>query len=704
VLWTAAISGLSALWLGLGAVGVGGVIAAHLHARSAGRAVWLPTARFLVESVSERKWPRRLKEFLLLLIRCACVVLLAMMFDRPSVPAEWLPAWLVPTLPEAREDVRERAGSAMVIVLDVSDSMGVLEQGRTRLERGKDAAGRLIQRAESEGRPVGIVVAGHTARPLSLRVTDQYRALREELGALEPTRERSDLDAALGVAEQLVGAGDGGGTSEIVVITDGQASAWSGGRGTASGSGNAPRIGGGSSLSIVNTAREGLAVGLRPLAVATDRQRIDAGDEIRAIGLVRNTAEQTIEGAAVWTVTRYGEEVLRTRERLSVSPGQQSEVGVVLELREPGVHAIGLSIEGFEETTTHALVVVQPEARIGVVSVDGPVRRAAMAAADPFGRGRALAIDPRSEDAPDRVRGVDVLVIVGAGLVPDRLLDAIAGRVLADGAGLLHFVDSPDAVASGRALGERLPTLYPVDLEGQYATRGDANPGYASEVPIDDPPRPLPEDSLTVGWFNLEVRRHAPGTVGDGGEVVIGLEDGQPLLVAAARTSPVVLTMLTGIDRESSDLALAPELPILIDALVRATRAGVGGSSPEVRSAVGDVGDRVRSVGVREIGPIAGPTDGPGVLVLEEEGRGVFVAAFGVNPLEFDPEVADLEAIIEARSAGRPGERVLTSDDLISGRMQDVEIWPLLLAGAVLLLCIEAMVLLVGIGRRGVAS
>ncbi|MFU8829134.1 MAG: hypothetical protein ACNA8P_06835, partial [Phycisphaerales bacterium] len=89
---------------------------------------------------------------------------------------------------------------------------------------------------------------------------------------------------------------------------------------------------------------------------------------------------------------------------------------------------------------------------------------------------------------------------------------------------------------------------------------------------------------------------------------------------------------------------------------------------------------------------------------LEEEGRGVFVAAFGVNPLEFDPEVADLEAVIEARSAGRPGERVLTSDDLISGRMQDVEIWPLLLAGAVLLLCIEAMVLLVGIGRRGVAS
>ena len=82
-----AITGISAGWVALGVLGVGAVVIAHLHARVAGRAVWFPAARFLVPSASERKWPRRLRELLLLLTRCACIYLLAMVFDRPSLPS-----------------------------------------------------------------------------------------------------------------------------------------------------------------------------------------------------------------------------------------------------------------------------------------------------------------------------------------------------------------------------------------------------------------------------------------------------------------------------------------------------------------------------------------------------------------------------------------------------------------------------------------
>ena len=197
------------------------------------------------------------------------------------------------------------------------------------------------------------------------------------------------------------------------------------------------------------------------------------------------------------------------------------------------------------------------------------------------------------------------------------------------------------------------------------------------------------------------MRRHAPATAADEESVAIALEDGSPLLVVARRTSPVVAAVLTGIDAESSDLWREPELPILIDAMLRATQASSGGSDPDIRNAVGDIGDRVRSVGLRSTGPIVGPVREPGVYAATEEQASdeVFVAAMSVNPAEYDPATADLEQIVASRRIGATSNAVVSSDDLIARRMQQVEIWPLLLAGAVLLLVIECGLLVMGRAR-----
>lgn len=686
-----AITGISAGWVALGVLGVGAVVIAHLHARVAGRAVWFPAARFLVPSASERKWPRRLRELLLLLTRCACIYLLAMVFDRPSVPSDSLPEWLAPALPEASEDTSGATAGALVVVLDVSDSMRTLEDGRTRFERAIDATRALIEQAESKGQPVAIIVAGHTARPLGPRPSDRYDELRAALSELEATREHANLDAALASVERLT-TGAGLGSVDVRVVTDGQSSAWS----------RVPtRLDRGHSLQLVMVARDGLPVGVHPVAVASDRQRLDAGDRVRFSGTLRNTGRASATSPVRWTILRGGEVMGETQASAIVEPGSLAEVGFEADLAEPGVYAIALDVPGTERSAAHSIVVVRPDARIGVIAREPEIAQVAMAAADPFGRDRVVWIDPASSEALAEIGSLDLAVVVGAGLVSDRVIDAMVSHVLASGCGLVHFVDSDGAIATGSALADRLGSLYPIELEGRFVDRSAVDPGYAGTVALDDPPTPLPDDALTPGWFDLQVRRHAPATAADEESVAIALEDGSPLLVVARRTSPVVAAVLTGIDAESSDLWREPELPILIDAMLRATQASSGGSDPDIRNAVGDIGDRVRSVGLRSSGPIAGPVREPGVYAATEEQASdeVFVAAMSVNPAEYDPATADLEQIVASRRIGATSNAVVSSDDLIARRMQQVEIWPLLLAGAVLLLVIECGLLVMGRAR-----
>lgn len=688
-----AITGISAGWVTLGVLSVGAVVLAHLHARVAGRAVWFPAARFLVPSASERKWPRRLREFLLLLTRCVCIYLLAMVFDRPSVTSESLPEWLAPALPEASEDASGNKPVALVVVLDVSDSMRTLEDGRTRFERAVDATRALVEQAESKGQPVAIIIAGHTARPLSPRPTDRYDELRAALGELEPTREHANLDAALASVERLT-TGAGLQSVDVRVVTDGQSSAWS----------RVPtRLDRGHALQLVMVARDGLPLGVHPVAIASDRQRLDAGERVRFSATLRNTGRVSVTSPVRWTILQGGQVVNETQASAVVEPGSLAEVGFEAELVEPGVYAIALDVPGTERSAAHSIVVVRPDARIGILAREPEVAQVAMAAADPFGRDRAVWIDPASPEASAQIASLDLAILVGAGLVPERVTDALVSHVLASGCGLVHFVDSEGAIATGNALAERFGSLYPVELEGRYVERSAADPGYAGTVALEDPPAPLPDDALTAGWFDLQVRRHAPAIATDEESVAIALEDGSPLLVVARRTSPVVATVLTGIDSDSSDLWREPELPILIDAMLRATQASSGGSDPDIRNAVGDIGDRVRSVGLRSTGPIVGPVREPGVYVATEDGASAsgeaFLAAMSVNPAEYDPATADLEQIVASRRVGATSSAVVSSDDLIERRMQQVEIWPLLLAGAVLLLVIECGLLVMGRAR-----
>jgi len=630
------------------------------------------------------KWPRRIREFLLLLIRCACVALVATMFDRPSVPTGSVPSWMAPALPEAREPSRGAGALPLIIVLDTSDSMGQLERGRTRLERAIDAARSLVDEAQSQLRPVAVVVAGYSARPLVSRPTDRYDEVREGLRQIEQTREHADLDHAISVAGRLLASGGGAG-AELVVITDGQASGWK----------QPPiRLPGEIDLRVVLASRVPTEVGVHAVALETDRQRLDSGQTVRAVGLVRHAGRTSTQAVVQWTVSGPDGIVLEDRHSVVVPAGEQSEVGLEIRLDAPGVYAVAMGVEGSKTSNAHALMVVQPEPRIAVISEDGVIRTIALAASDPFETGRAFSVDPLDPEGADELVGADAIIVAGAGLLSEELIDAIANEMLTTGCGLLHFVDSDGAAASGELFASRLASLYPVEPTGGYVVRGADRPGFSSSVPIDDAPAPLPQGSLTEGWFNLEVRRHAPAEVIAGGQAVITLEDDSVLLASSTRQSPVVFAVLTGIDRDSSDLSIAPELPILVDALVRSTRAASGGSDPEVRNAVGDVGDRVRSIGVRAAGPIAGPSKEPGIEVLRNERRGTFMSAFSVNPLEYDARVADLERVVADRTGRRAGRVVVDSDAVVSRAMARVEIWPLLLLGVIGMLAIEMMLLL----------
>ncbi|MFH1743326.1 MAG: BatA domain-containing protein [bacterium] len=119
----------------LGTFAVGGPILAHLLARPRYRRIPFTMLRFLSAGQAEIQSRRRLRDFLLLLLRCAIVVLLAIIFAGP----QWMSA----------EDGKTRA-PVHYLALDNSLSMTYKESGQLLFDKMVEAALRYIRSAPED--------------------------------------------------------------------------------------------------------------------------------------------------------------------------------------------------------------------------------------------------------------------------------------------------------------------------------------------------------------------------------------------------------------------------------------------------------------------------------------------------------------------------------------------------------------------------
>jgi len=261
---------LSPLFL-LGAAAAAVAIVLHFLKRQAEQRVRFAAVMLLKAAPVEHTSRRRLREWLLLALRVAALVLLALAFARPFFRSA---------------SARAATGTA-VVVLDTSFSMSA----PGRFDRAKAMARDAIKSAAS-GSNVAVVTFADQAA-VAVRPTSDRGAALAAIDAATPgfgsTRYRAGLNAAGTLVDSRGGA--------IVVVTDLQEIGWD--------AGDRATVPAGTRVEVRD-------VGAQPENLAITSLRLDSG---RAVATIQNTGLRSRQ----------------TRARLSVDGKQTAETSVAVE-------------------------------------------------------------------------------------------------------------------------------------------------------------------------------------------------------------------------------------------------------------------------------------------------------------------------------------------------------------------------------------
>ncbi len=217
--------GAPLMLLGIGAIAL--PIAAHLMSRRTRRRIVFPTIRLLMESRAAQSSLYRVRRWILLLLRCLALIMVATAFAMPSCSPRHA---LDPA------DGNGKAGAAVVFLIDVSASMdrdprttgsaSLLHTMRAGAQRtlasltpGVDRVNVIF--AQGQPRPLFQTQAG---RPM---LSANHAAAHEGLSDFELTAQRADLRAALAMAGDMLREAGAGVQRRLVIFSDMQRSNWS---------------------------------------------------------------------------------------------------------------------------------------------------------------------------------------------------------------------------------------------------------------------------------------------------------------------------------------------------------------------------------------------------------------------------------------------------------------------------------------------
>jgi len=200
-------------WLLLGAVGIGLPILAHLLNRYQVKRTDWAAMQFLNRSVRVRSRQIRLRDILLLLLRCLAVLLVGLALAKPVMKeAEGVAASLG----------ERRAG--VIIALDASYSMQHSDGSTTRFERALEQI-RAIAEGIHAGDPVCLVLLGAEHKVVARNMAFDSERFEAILQAQQATPESLDLDSVPMRLKELAEGMDAP-QKEIYIVTDMQAQDW----------------------------------------------------------------------------------------------------------------------------------------------------------------------------------------------------------------------------------------------------------------------------------------------------------------------------------------------------------------------------------------------------------------------------------------------------------------------------------------------
>ena len=524
------------LW-GMAAISIPVLI--HLLNRRRYRRVPWAAMRFLKISVDQNQRRMRLEDWILLLLRCAVVALLASLLARPVL-----------------EGVSGVPGSkvAAAIIVDNSASMGSQEGGVTRLALAREAAHEILS-GLPQGSPVvvGDVFRAHEA-------SADHEFARSRIDAITQTERHADLILA---TKEAIGALEGQAVvdRELYVITDGHAEEWG-------------------SLAALGGRFSDITAGVRV-------QLITVGSSLNAnLGISRLTPAAALPAVDQpfridVDVTNFGEApVIRVPVKVLVDgqasgnpwiieelgPGRSETATLYTALPGPGYHRVTVALEGdkapFDDRQT---VVMRARDEVNVLLVDGEpgaedrdsetfFLREALAPVPPAERS-SYPVKPRvvsgsnlEAEALDRYEAVVLANVADVSLAfADRLV-----RFVEKGGGLVVFPGGNFRPESYNALLYRRHGLLPASF---VPREGDIGPRTRSLIPAETNPLSLERDLLAGVKFRQIQRLQ----LGEGDyRVNLRYDDGQPALVESNYGQGKVFVFTSSADLAWNDFAVRP--------------------------------------------------------------------------------------------------------------------------------------------------
>jgi hypothetical protein len=564
------------LW---GGVAAGVPIAIHLFFRSRYRTVPWAAMSFLLTSIEQTSRRLRFQELLLLCLRVALLVLLALALARPISSA-----------------LRGSGGGDSldaVFLIDTSMSMGAADGAKTRLERAREEALMLIDQLPPHSTVQIITCAGSGATllgPRSPANLDQARGLLQEI---QPSNLGTDFYPGVQEAAAVLQRGHSS-NKELYVFSDLQKSGWE-------------RQSGGlvellkdlKSKTVINLVRCGTRT-LKNVAIVdiTPQSGVPRpGERVGFAVLVRNTSTESVQDLKVTLSVDGDDKTTETQAIPSIEPGETRAVTLSGKLEKPGLRILTARVTHDDlDGDNRYDQVIQVRDQVNILVVDGNYNEREPAKSSSYWLTHALIpvddtqrarfqLQPRyvtpRQASPALLGRQDLCILVNVALKPEpgRGTDALPadfieelGRFVRQGHGLMIFAGdhvAPDAY--NRLLGQQ-QGLLPLPIKAAFKT------DPAKPLLLDRNSFTLPDywrfkeddyykdfSSVQV-WQGLEVTETTkPGTAKDeeGKEanpvtVALRYNDGKPAIVTRKVDAGEVLMITTAADPGSDQKSPNP--------------------------------------------------------------------------------------------------------------------------------------------------
>ena len=454
------------LFMLFGILAAGIPVAIHLFFRSRYRTVPWAAMKFLLTSIEQTSRRLKFQELILLLLRMALLALLAFAFARPISQI-------------VRGSGRGEAVDA-VFVFDLSYSMSAQDGAKTRLERAKEEALKIIDELPGHSTVQIVTCAGSSKGDLGPRSPANLELARQLIKDLDLTHLSTDLSVGAGAGQSALERCQAS-NKELYILSDMQRSGFEA---------EADRL-----KSTLNQVKEKAIVhfvrcGTRPVKNAaivgiTPQSGVPRpGERVGFAVVVKNTGSEAVENVKISLVVDGDEKNPETTVIAKLPGGDTRAVTLTAKLAKPGLRLLTARIAQDDvpgDNRFDQVILVRDQ--VNILVVDGALKESDPARSASFFLMHALLpvkdidrsnyhLQPRVVPArlasPALLAKQDICILVncalaarrGSEVLPSDFVDALDPFVRKEGHGLVIFGGEnvqPDPY--NKSLGKKLGLL-----------------------------------------------------------------------------------------------------------------------------------------------------------------------------------------------------------------------------------------------------